>query len=127
MSNFLESIRAAVGEPREILRSLLQSLGILAALLLVVVYFAAAANAAQFHVPNEGGGAMVITDEPCVVEGENFENLRRAFSFVRTGESIEGCWVKIADDVVRILWIMPDGEVRPMNYPVSAFRKVTAT
>lgn len=85
-----------------------------------------AAYAAQYQTPNAGGGAMVVTDEPCVVAGKNYENLRRAFSFIATGESIEGCWGRVSEEVIRIIWIGPDGEAVAQDYPIAAFRKVTA-
>lgn len=96
-------------------------------LVLVGLLFAAAANAAQFHAPNEGGGAMVVTDEPCVVGGRTIEGLHRAFSFIRTGESIEGCWAITGEDEVTIVWIMPDDTRVRQVYRASDFRKVTST
>lgn len=92
---------------------------------LVIGAYGAEAFAAQYHVPNQGGGAMVVTGEPCVVGGEAIPNLKRAFSFVKSGEQIEGCWGRVSEDVIRIFWITPDGEVHAMEYPIGAFKKVT--
>lgn len=83
--------------------------------------------AAQFAVPNAGGGSMVITDEPCVVEGTRYENLQRAYSFIPSGESIEGCWARTAEDEVTIIWLAPDGTQHPVTYPARAFRRLTST
>lgn len=83
------------------------------------------AFAAQFHAPNKGGGAMVATDEPCVVDGEVIDGLHRAFSFIRTGESIEGCWALTGEDEVTIVWIMPDGSRHKQTYRATTFVKVT--
>ena len=67
--------------------------------------------------PNQAGGKIVLTDEPCVHRGKSYGNLNRAYNYGSAGYTSEGCW-GVEDETVIVYWIDTD---QKMRYPVTAF------
>jgi hypothetical protein len=67
--------------------------------------------------PNQAGGKIVLTDDPCIHKGKNYDKLNRAYNYGSAGYTSEGCW-GIEDETVIVYWIDTD---QKMRYPVSAF------
>lgn len=91
---------------------------ICAALLLV----ATAAEAATYTSPNKMGGEIVLTDRECSVGGRTINGLREAYSFMRDGTSIQGCWA-VQDGYVHVRWQNPDGTGSTSVYRLDSFVK----
>ena len=86
--------------------------------LLLLCLSVGVANAEMIaSLPNEAGGKIVITDQPCVHEGKNWPKLNRAYNYGTAGYSSEGCWA-IEDEVVTIVWL---DNSKTMRYPLSNF------
>lgn len=68
-------------------------------------------------MPNEGGGFIVLTDDPCKHEGKVYKTLNRLYSYTAQGHTSEGCY-GVEDDTVVAIWT-PSGN--KMRYPISAF------
>ena len=43
-------------------------------------------------IPNEAGGQIIFTSEVCTLRGERFPELKRVFTFTRSGQTVEGCY-----------------------------------
>jgi len=69
-------------------------------------------------MPNEGGGFIVLTDDPCKHEGKVYKGLNRLYSYTSRGTNAEGCY-GIEDDTVVAVWYT--NGVDKMRYPISAF------
>jgi hypothetical protein len=69
-------------------------------------------------MPNEGGGFIVLTDDPCKYEGTVYKKLNRLYSYTSRGTNAEGCY-GIEDDTVVAVWYT--NGVDKMRYPISAF------
>jgi hypothetical protein len=69
-------------------------------------------------MPNEGGGFIVLTDDPCKHEGKVYKGLNRLYSYTARGNNFEGCY-GVEDDTVVAIWYT-DG-VNKRRYPVSSF------
>ena len=83
---------------------------------LLLLLSAAAVNAEMIAtLPNEAGGKIVITDQPCKHEGRTWDKLNRAYNYGSSGNSSEGCWA-IEDEVVTIVWI---DSLKTMRYPLA--------
>jgi hypothetical protein len=67
--------------------------------------------------PNQAGGKIVLTDDPCVHKGKNYDKLNRAYNYGSAGYTSEGCW-GIEDETVIVYWIDTD---QKMRYPITAF------
>jgi hypothetical protein len=67
--------------------------------------------------PNQAGGKIVLTDEPCVHKGKTYGNLNRAYNYGSAGHTGDGCW-GVEDETVIVYWIDTD---KKMRYPASAF------
>ena len=68
--------------------------------------------------PNEGGGKIVLTDDPCKHEGKTYKGLNRIYSYTSKGLNAEGCY-GIEDDTVVVIWYTDGVEKR--RYPASSF------
>jgi hypothetical protein len=68
-------------------------------------------------LPNKAGGKIVITDEPCVINGKSYKNLNRVYNYGSSGYSTEGCWT-IEGETVVVVW-EDDDKVR--RYPIENF------
>jgi hypothetical protein len=44
------------------------------------------------YIPNDAGGQIVFTTEVCRYLGESFPELKRVFTFMRNGRTVEGCY-----------------------------------
>jgi hypothetical protein len=69
-------------------------------------------------MPNEGGGFIVLTDDPCKHEGKVYKGLNRLYSYTSRGTNAEGCY-GVEDDTVVAVWYT--NGVDKMRYPISAF------
>jgi hypothetical protein len=69
-------------------------------------------------MPNEGGGQVVLTDEPCKHEGRVYNKLNRLYTYTARGYTVEGCYA-VEDDTVVAIWHTNNAE--KMRYPISAF------
>jgi hypothetical protein len=67
--------------------------------------------------PNQAGGKIVLTDEPCVHKGKTYGNLNRAYNYGSAGYTSDGCW-GMEDETVIVYWIDTD---QKMRYPATAF------
>ena len=73
------------------------------------------------YIPNEAGGQIIFTSEICQFKGENYIELRRVFSFNRSGGVLEGCYYfDRRTDLLMVVWadggdrsVFPLGNVRP--------------
>jgi hypothetical protein len=74
--------------------------------------------AAVATMPNEGGGQVVLTDEPCKHEGKVYSQLNRVYTYTARGYTVEGCYA-VEDDTVVAIWHTTNAE--KMRYPISAF------
>lgn len=68
-------------------------------------------------MPNQGGGFIVLTNDPCVVNNKNYEALNRFYSYTAKGFNVEGCF-RVEDDTIITVW-QPDGDTR--RYPITSF------
>ena len=68
-------------------------------------------------MPNEGGGFIVLTDDPCKHEGKVYKKLNRLYSYTAQGHNSEGCY-GVEDDTVVAIWATSGNKMR---YPISAF------
>jgi hypothetical protein len=84
-------------------------------LLLSVITVARAETVAT--QPNQAGGKIVLTDDPCIHKGKNYDKLNRAYNYGTAGYTSEGCW-GIEDETVIVYWIDTD---QKMRYPITAF------
>ena len=67
--------------------------------------------------PNQAGGKIVLTDDPCIQNGKNYEKLNRAYNYGSAGYTSEGCWI-VEDETVIVVWIDTN---QKMRYPITAF------
>jgi hypothetical protein len=72
-----------------------------------------------FVLPNNGGGEIVITDRPCIVNNKNFEHFREGYSWTPTVAKMNACWT-VRDGYVVFVYLS-DGEER--IYPIERFRE----
>jgi hypothetical protein len=78
-----------------------------------------AVAAAIATMPNQAGGKIVLTDEPCVHQGKKFDGLNRAYNYGAQGYTTEGCFV-VEDETVVVIW--NDGSANSkMRYPAENF------
>jgi hypothetical protein len=70
--------------------------------------------------PNNGGGFIVLTNEPCIYKKKDYAPLKRAYSYTARGYTFEGCF-GIEDDTVITVW-MDSNEQR--RYPVANFELI---
>jgi hypothetical protein len=85
---------------------------------LAAIFVAESAKAeAIAKSPNNGGGFIVLTNEPCVYKNKDYAPLKRAYSYTAKGYTFEGCF-GIEDDTVVTVW-MDSNEKR--RYPLSGF------
>jgi hypothetical protein len=69
-------------------------------------------------MPNEGGGFIVLTDDPCKYEGKVYKKLNRLYSYTAQGNNADGCY-GIEDDTVVAIWYTNGVDKR--RYPISSF------
>jgi hypothetical protein len=70
-------------------------------------------------MPNQAGGKIVLTDEPCVHQGKTYNGLNRAYNYGAQGYTTEGCYV-VEDETVVVIW--NDGTANSkMRYPAENF------
>jgi hypothetical protein len=67
-------------------------------------------------MPNEAGGAIVITDEDCIVKGKNYELLKKVYFYIPNGTTGSGCFY-FMDGLIHVIWA--DGTEN--KYPVKSF------
>jgi hypothetical protein len=69
------------------------------------------------RTPNNGGGFIVLTDEPCIYKNKDYAPLKRAYSYIAKGNTYEACY-GVEDDTVLVIYV-DDKEQR--RYPLSGF------
>lgn len=70
-------------------------------------------------MPNKGGGEVVITARPCVINGKTVEGVREAYTWTPSTAYQKACWA-IVDGMVHVLYL----ESRERRvYPMDAFRE----
>ena len=69
--------------------------------------------------PNTGGGEIVLTSRPCVVNKANYDQFREAYSWSPKVRRIPACWT-IQDGNVLVIYL-DDGQER--IYPMTSFRE----
>ena len=70
-------------------------------------------------MPNQAGGKIVLTDEPCKFDGKTYSGLNRAYNYGTQGYTAEGCFA-VEDETVVVIW--NDGSANPkMRYPAENF------
>jgi hypothetical protein len=79
----------------------------------------AIASAQIFAAPNEGGGEIVITARPCVVDGRTFEHFREAYAWTPKVAKLKACWTVKDGNVVLVY--LDDGQER--IYPFNGFKE----
>jgi|694.fasta_scaffold19446_18 hypothetical protein len=88
---------------------------------LAAIFIAESARAeAIAKTPNNGGGFIVLTNEPCIYKGKDYSPLKRAYSYTARGYTFEGCF-GIEDETVITVW--QDGNEQ-RRYPVSNFELI---
>ena len=70
-------------------------------------------------MPNQAGGKIVLTDDPCKHNGKVYEHLNRAYNYGTQGHTTEGCF-DVEDETVVVFWF--DNSANPkMRYPIENF------
>lgn len=67
-------------------------------------------------MPNEAGGAIVITDEDCIFKGKKYDNLNKIYFYMADGTTGSGCFY-FMDGLIHALW--DDNTER--KYPAKSF------
>jgi len=86
---------------------------------LILLLPTVAFGAAIATMPNNGGGKIVLTNEPCVHDKKTYEGLNRAYNYTAEGHTNEGCF-HVEDETVVVIWNTNDGVVK-MRYPAENF------
>ena len=57
-------------------------------------------------VENQAGGNIVLTNEPCILDGKNFEEGRKAITYASGMPEKKGCWgiYKRNNKMIAIVW-----------------------
>jgi hypothetical protein len=66
-------------------------------------------------LPNQGGGKIIITDEPCVYNGQNYSLAKRIYNYVYSGASYEGCY-EVNGENIQVIWF---GDSKYYYYPLA--------
>lgn len=77
------------------------------------------ANAQVFSTPNKGGGEIVITARPCIVNNKTYENFREAYAWSPITSKAAACWT-IRDGTIVLIYLK-DGDERV--YPMESFQE----
>ena len=86
---------------------------VLLALLSAVTVVKAKAVASM---PNEAGGAIVITDEDCVVKGKKYDLLNKIYYYTPDGTTGSGCFY-FMDGLIHAIW----DSGQEAKYPAKSF------
>ncbi len=85
---------------------------------LLLLLSAAAVNAETFATqPNKAGGKIVLTDEPCTNNNQNFDGLYRVYNYSSEGYTGEGCWA-VDGETIMVVWA---DTAKRMRYPFENF------
>jgi hypothetical protein len=87
--------------------------------LLLMLAFPAAVQAQVMVTPNQGGGEIVITARPCIVDGKDYTHFREAYAWSPNASKAPACW-RIEDGNVVLIYLR-DGDER--IYPIERFRE----
>ena len=69
---------------------------------------------------NQGGGKIVLTNEPCVVKGETFKGLSRSYAYIHSGAQQEGCF-RLEDETIVVAWDNGDLASTTSRYGTTTF------
>jgi hypothetical protein len=69
------------------------------------------------YMPNNTGGKIVITNEPCTKGKKTYEGLFRLYTYSPNGDTSEGCFA-FEKDTIRVFW--PDAQ-KEYRYELSGF------
>jgi hypothetical protein len=91
--------------------------------LIILLFFIATQVHAQAiaRMPNNGGGYLVLTAEPCIHKGKDYAPLKRAYAYTAKGYTFEACY-GIEDDTV--VTVFKDGGDQ-RRFPVSNFELIS--
>lgn len=76
-----------------------------------------ALGAVVASMPNQAGGKIVLTDEPCNYAGKNYPSLYKSYFYTPEGTTGDGCW-RLDDETVVVVWIDSNTTRR---YPAANF------
>lgn len=76
-----------------------------------------ALGAVVASMPNQAGGKIVLTDEPCIHAGKRYDTLYKSYFYTTEGATGDGCW-RLDDETVIVVWIDSNTTRR---YPVQNF------
>lgn len=102
------------------MKNLLYAVLVAIAFVLVVLTVPNAHAGSIATMPNQANGKVVLTDEPCKIDGKNYPALRRVYNYGESGHTAEGCYA-LEDDTVVTVWKNADGSASKMRYPVENF------
>jgi len=78
-----------------------------------------AVGAVVASMPNQAGGKIVLTDEACVHRGKHYSNLYKAYFYVNSGATGDGCWaIEDGSETVTVVW-HDTGDTK--RYPIVNF------
>ena len=92
------------------------------AIFLLLMLAAVPAVADTYTSPNQNGGEIVLTERDCTIGNRTVKGLREAYSFARSGTTVEGCWT-VQDGYVHVRWRNPDGTGSTSVYRLDSFTK----
>jgi hypothetical protein len=70
-------------------------------------------------MPNEAGGAIVITDEDCIVKGKKYDLLKKIYFYTPDGTTGSGCFY-FMDGLIHAIW----EDNTEKKYPVKSFMPI---
>lgn len=90
--------------------------------MIILLFFIATQVHAQAiaRMPNNGGGFLVLTAEPCIHKGKDYAPLKRAYAYTAKGYTFEACY-GIEDDTV-VTVFKDSGDQR--RYPITGFELI---
>ena len=84
---------------------------------LLLCFSTASFGAVVASMPNQAGGKIVLTDEPCNYAGKNYPSLYKSYFYTPEGTTGDGCW-RLDDETVVVVWIDSNTTRR---YPAANF------
>lgn len=71
---------------------------------LLLCFSTASFSAVIASMPNQAGGKIVLTDEPCNYAGKNYPSLYKSYFYTPEGTTGDGCW-RLDDETVVVVWV----------------------
>lgn len=86
---------------------------------LMLVGLFGCASAQVYVARNQGGGEITLTTRACTIRGQNFPELREAYTWSPTAPYQQACWA-IVDGSVHILYLSTNDR---RVYPLEMFQR----